>query len=255
MFNSRITSDALMHSNVSIQIDSQETHPAFLSSSREISMSSRHVQILLQASNLCTNIHDHCKTVPKRIPSHSIHEYHCKVLSIHQSTTKMTLQQLDRPIGAVSPEYSSNDRITNSKLTPKRMLAKKTLQSRIGTIPTKQVPYTIPLQLVCSNMHKARSFPRSPAENSQYFHTPFRGKLRQSMAPLKRILLQSQNCFNPLPAPLRRSARIKRYPYPQTSMVTRRVAQAVKKNSSNKAVTMRHFLASSVHAYTAGDDT
>lgn len=217
-------------------------------------MSSRHVQILLQASSLCTNIHDHRKTVPKRIPSHSIHEYHCNVLSIHQSTTKMTLQQLDRPIGAVSPEYSSNDRIMNSKLAPKRMFAQKALQSRIGTIPPKQVPYTIPLQLVCSNMHKARSFPRSPAENSQYFHTPFRGKLR-SMAPLNRILLQSQNCFNPLPAPLRRSARIKRYPYPQTSMVTHRVAQAVKKNSSNKAVTMRHFLASSVHAYTAGDDT
>ena len=76
-------------------------------------------------------------------------------------------------------------------------------------------------------MHKARSFPRSPAENSQYFHTPFRGKLRQSMAPLNRILLQSQNCFNPLPAPLRRPARIKRYPYPQASMVTRRVTSAL----------------------------
>ena len=125
MFNSRITSDALMHSNVSIQIDSQETRPAFRSSSQEISMSSRHIQLLLQASSLCTNIHDHCKTVPKRIPSHSIHEYHCNVLPIHQSTTKMTLQQLDGPIGAVSPEYSSNDRITNSKLTPKRVLAQK----------------------------------------------------------------------------------------------------------------------------------
>ena len=141
----------------------------FSAHQEKFSMSSRHVQILLQASSLCTNIHDHCKTVPKRIPSHSIHEYHCNVLPIHQTTTKMTLQQLDRPIGAVSPEYSSNDRITNSKLIPNQMLA-KTLQSRIGTILPKQVPYTIPLQLVCSNMHEARSFPRSQAEKSQYFH-------------------------------------------------------------------------------------
>ena len=149
MFNSRITSDALMHSNVSIQIDSQETHPAFLSSSKEISMSSRHVQILLQASNLCTNIHDHCKTVPKRIPSHSIHEYHCNVLSIHQSTTKMTLQQLDGPIGAVSPEYSSNDRITNSKLIPKQMLATKNSPKQNRHNPTKagSIHYTTSARL------------------------------------------------------------------------------------------------------------
>ena len=149
MFNSRITSDALMHSNVSIQIDSQETRPAFRSSSQEISMSSRHIQLLLQASSLCTNIHDHRKTVPKRIPSHSIHEYHCNVLPIHQSTTKMTLQQLDGPIGAVSPEYSSNDRITNSKLTPKQMLAKKNSPKQNRHNPTKagSIHYTTSARL------------------------------------------------------------------------------------------------------------
>ena len=139
----------------------------------------------------------------------------------------MTLQQFGGPIDAVSPEHSTDDRSHEFQIASQTNACNKFSESRICTIPPKQVPYTIPLQLVCSNMHKARSFPRSPAENSQYFHTPFRGKLR-SMAPFQRILLQSQNCFNPLPAPLRRSARIKRYPYPQTSMVTHRVTSALK---------------------------
>lgn len=127
-FKCSIPESLLMHSCIQtsqFRLIHKKRIQRFSAHQEKFSMSSRHVQILLQASSLCTNIHDHRKTVPKRIPSHSIHEYHCKVLSIHQSTTKMTLQQLDGPIGAVSPEYSSNDRITNSKLTPKRMLAKK----------------------------------------------------------------------------------------------------------------------------------
>ena len=126
-FKCSIPESLLMHSCIQtsqFRLIHKKRVQRFAAHQEKFSMSSRHVQILLQASSLCTNIHDHCKTVPKRIPSHSIHEYHCKVLSIHQSATKMTLQQLDRPIGAVSPEYSSNDRITNSKLAPKQMLAK-----------------------------------------------------------------------------------------------------------------------------------
>jgi len=37
--------------------------------------------------------------------------------------------------------------------------------------PPKQNSHTVPLHLVHPNMHKARSFPRSPAKNTGYFHT------------------------------------------------------------------------------------
>ena len=86
-------------------------------------MSSRHVQILLQVSNLSTNSHEYHKTAPKRIPSHRIHEYHSNVLSAHHTDTRMTLQHLGGPIDAVSPEHSSDDKITNSKLIHKRVFA------------------------------------------------------------------------------------------------------------------------------------
>ena len=80
--------------------------------------------------------------------------------------TKMTLRQLVRPIGVVSPEHSSDDL-------------------------SHEFQITAPHQLVHPNMHKARSFPRSPAKNTGYFHTPFRGKLRQPMASLEWIPIQS----------------------------------------------------------------
>ena len=104
--------------------------------------------------------------------------------------TKMTLPQLVGPIDVVSPEHSSGDRVTNSKLLPQRMPALNSPKQNMHA-PPKQNSHTVPLHLVHPNMHKARSFPRSPAKNTGYFHTPFRGKLRPSMASFERIPIQS----------------------------------------------------------------
>ena len=59
--------------------------------------------------------------------------------------TKMTLRQLVRPVGVVSPEHSTDDL-------------------------SHEFQIIAPRQLVHPNMHKARSFPRSPAKNIGYFH-------------------------------------------------------------------------------------
>ena len=56
------------------------------------------------------------------------------------------VRQLVRPIGVVSPEHSTDD-----------------LSHEFQIIALRQ--------LVHPNMHKARSFPRSPAKNTAYFHT------------------------------------------------------------------------------------
>ena len=147
MFNSRITSDELMHSNVSIQIDFYNAFLRLLHSSRKIPMFSRHVKILLQASNLCTNTHDHHKTVPQKNTISQRTRISLQCIVHPHSTTKMTLQQLDRPIGAVSPEYSG-DRITNSKLIHKRMLAKfSPKQDRHNPTKAGSIHYTTSARL------------------------------------------------------------------------------------------------------------
>ena len=60
--------------------------------------------------------------------------------------------------------------VTNSKLLPQRMPALNSSKQNMHA-PPKQNSHTVPLQLVYPNMHKARSFPRSPAKNSGYFHS------------------------------------------------------------------------------------
>ena len=133
------------------------------------------------------------KTCPKSAPGFaSIHKYSWlplnrsqQINSLTASTnvismqypntilnTKMTLPQLVGPIDVVSPEHSSGDhRVTNSKLLPQRMPALNSPKQNMH-VPPKQNSHTVPLQLVYPN--KARSFPRSPATNTGYFHTPFR---------------------------------------------------------------------------------
>ena len=76
--------------------------------------------------------------------------------------TKMTLPQLVGPILPVTE-------VTNSKLLPQRMPALNSPKQNMHA-PPKQNSHTVPLHLVHPNMHKARSFPRSPAKNTGYFH-------------------------------------------------------------------------------------
>ena len=138
----------------------------------------------------------------------------------------MTLQQLDRPIGAVSPEYSG-DRITNSKLIHKRMLAKfSPKQDRHNPTKAGSIHYTTSARLFeYAQSQKLSSLTSRKIANIST--PPFEGSFdpwRRS----NRYCYKVKTVSNPLPAPLRRSARIKRYPYPQTGMVTHRVTSALK---------------------------
>ena len=111
--------------------------------------------------------------------------------------TKMTLPQLDGPIDVVSPEHSSDDRSHEFQIASQKNASIEFLQSRICTLPPKQNPHTAPLQLVYPNMHKARSFPRSPAKNTGYFHIPCTICSRLLYAPIRLPLrLISTNPFS-----------------------------------------------------------
>ena len=105
--------------------------------------------------------------------------------------TKMTLPQLVGPIDVVSPEHSSGDRSHEFQIASPKNASIEFSKAEYARSHQSRISHTVPLQLVYPNMHKARSFPRSPAKNTGYFHTPFRGKLRQSMASLERIPIQS----------------------------------------------------------------
>ena len=87
--------------------------------------------------------------------------------------TKMTLRQLVRPIGVVSPEHSSDDL-------------------------SHEFQITAPHQPVHPNMHKARSFPRSPTKNTGYFHTQEWMLLMPAVSELKAACRSPFFCSNAL---------------------------------------------------------
>ena len=121
-----------MHSNV---------HCALLNSSCHQDMSEKCPRLHIYVQIFMATI--------KQIPKDDSLTVSTNVVSMQYPNTipntKMTLRQLVRPIEVVSPEHSSDDRSLEFQITA-------------------------PLQLVHPNMHKARSFPRSPATNTEYFH-------------------------------------------------------------------------------------
>ena len=101
MFTSWITSNALMHSNV-LNSDWFQMHANVHSSILNSSVLSRHVQKVLQASHLFTNIHGYHKTDP----TDNSFTASTNVISMQYPNTllnaKMTLPQLVGPIDVVS---------------------------------------------------------------------------------------------------------------------------------------------------------
>ena len=105
--------------------------------------------------------------------------------------TKMTLRQLVGPIEVVSPEHSSDDRSHEFQITSQMNACiefskaeyARSHQSRIRTLHH----FSSFIQ-ICT---KPEAFLAHQPKNTGYFHTPFRGKLRQPMASFEWIPTQS----------------------------------------------------------------
>ena len=111
----------------------------------------------------------------KQIPTDTSLTASTNVISMQYPNTilniKMTLPQLVGPIDVVSPEHSSGDRSHEFQIASSKNASIEFSKAEYAR-PTKlQNSHTVPLHLVHPNMHKARSFPRSPAKNTGYFHT------------------------------------------------------------------------------------
>ena len=77
---------------------------------------------------LCTNIHDHHKTVLQKNTISQRTRISLQGIVHPHSTTKMTLQQLGRSIGAASPEYfrrQNNDFQIDSQTNARKRLSKE----------------------------------------------------------------------------------------------------------------------------------
>ena len=140
-------------------------------------------------------------------------------------------------------------RVTNSKLLPQRMPALNSPKQNMHA-PPKQNSHTVPLQLVCPNMHKARSFPRSPATNYWIFPHPLSREASSIHGVVRTDTHTELKLFQPPTSTPKKIRQDQTLPYPQVSMVTRRVTSAeIQKQSKQgpKSVAFLGLLCTCIH--------
>ena len=209
-----------------------------LSSILNSSMSSRHVRKVLQASYLFTNIHGYHKTDPNRYQSQSTN-----VISMQYPNTipntKMTLPQLVGPIDVVSPEHSSGDRshefqIASSKNASiefsKAEYARPTKAELAHcTTSSRSSKYAQSQKLSSLTSQKYRIFPHPLSREASSIHGVVR---KDTHTELK--------LFQPPTSTPKKIRQDQTLPYPQVSMVTRRVTSAEIPNSPNQVLKAWH---------------
>ena len=132
--------------------------------------------------------------------------------------------------------------VTNSKLLPQRMPALNSPKQNMHA-PPKQNSHTVPLHLVHPNMHKARSFPRSrrsPAKKYRIFPHPLSREASSIHGVVRTDTHTELKLFQPPTSTPKKIRQDQTLPYPQVSMVTRRVTSAEIQNSPNKVLKAWH---------------